>query len=499
MVFSSQSGGFKPSVRHIPKMKVSPPTPSLQTVKTNIGAFKIPFVDTEGKCPDGLTLTGSGKCASSCQGSGFIDNGSMCIRSIHFLRPVIRGRLQPCPAGSTTWSGGLCRRIESYNKLIRERVLAAKPVPFIGKEDTPSNATPRQKLAYDTYKAVNSDYNKIIAGFNDQWNNFQKEKLRFETMFVNLTNINNELVKAIAGAGIEHMPEPVPGSVEKANKLKKDYDDIVRTIFIMMGNIHKTKRTTANGQLAKASLAELKTDLDELYDIRENMTLRRNAAVEEVASANAEAAAAAEENARTKAAAAAADALAKEAAAQTALVTVEAEEQAKRETRQLPSNPGLPNYCGDLGKPSADGSMQIYTREECDKLDGVFHGNGECGKKGGGSYSWDCRPRLLTESSVSLAATTIPPPSTNPTQEQLITRQYVEPRVIYNGKRPNVLEPVKNYPTNMPKREGMLGDMPKREGMLGGKRRKNSYISRKLKARSSRKKRNSGNKSRRRR
>jgi hypothetical protein len=36
--------------------------------------------------------------------------------------------------------------------------------------------------------------------------------------------------------------------------------------------------------------------------------------------------------------------------------------------------------------------MRIYTRNECEgTLNGDWHGNGECTKKGGGSYSWDCR------------------------------------------------------------------------------------------------------------
>lgn len=53
----------------------------------------------------------------------------------------------------------------------------------------------------------------------------------------------------------------------------------------------------------------------------------------------------------------------------------------------------LPDYCGDLGKLSADGNIRIYTREECEqKLNGIFHASGECTKKDGGSYSWDCRP-----------------------------------------------------------------------------------------------------------
>ena len=49
-------------------------------------------------------------------------------------------------------------------------------------------------------------------------------------------------------------------------------------------------------------------------------------------------------------------------------------------------------FCGNLGKRSADGNTRIYTRDECEgTLNGIWHGNGECSKKEGGSYSYDCR------------------------------------------------------------------------------------------------------------
>jgi hypothetical protein len=51
--------------------------------------------------------------------------------------------------------------------------------------------------------------------------------------------------------------------------------------------------------------------------------------------------------------------------------------------------------CGNLGRPSANGDLRIYTREECESLDfGDWQESGECykGKGGeGGSYSYDCR------------------------------------------------------------------------------------------------------------
>jgi hypothetical protein len=53
--------------------------------------------------------------------------------------------------------------------------------------------------------------------------------------------------------------------------------------------------------------------------------------------------------------------------------------------------PAGPPACKGLGRPSPDGSIRVYTQNECDSLDGNFHGNGECTKKEGGSHSWDCR------------------------------------------------------------------------------------------------------------
>jgi hypothetical protein len=46
----------------------------------------------------------------------------------------------------------------------------------------------------------------------------------------------------------------------------------------------------------------------------------------------------------------------------------------------------------NLGRPSADGKITLYTKEECSLLNGNWHSNGECLKKEGGSYSWDNRP-----------------------------------------------------------------------------------------------------------
>ena len=48
--------------------------------------------------------------------------------------------------------------------------------------------------------------------------------------------------------------------------------------------------------------------------------------------------------------------------------------------------------CFGLGSPSPDRRIRSYTKPDCDTLDGnYFAQNGECLKKEGGSFSWDCR------------------------------------------------------------------------------------------------------------
>jgi hypothetical protein len=48
-------------------------------------------------------------------------------------------------------------------------------------------------------------------------------------------------------------------------------------------------------------------------------------------------------------------------------------------------------YCGNLGEPSLDNQIRLYSKEDCDKLAGRLTNEGECLIKSGGSYSWDCR------------------------------------------------------------------------------------------------------------
>lgn len=47
--------------------------------------------------------------------------------------------------------------------------------------------------------------------------------------------------------------------------------------------------------------------------------------------------------------------------------------------------------CGNYGRPSADGSKRLYTRAECDALNGIYTPDGKCASRGGGSYSDMCR------------------------------------------------------------------------------------------------------------
>ena len=47
--------------------------------------------------------------------------------------------------------------------------------------------------------------------------------------------------------------------------------------------------------------------------------------------------------------------------------------------------------CQGLGRPSDDNNIRLYSQDDCDKLGGNYHANGECTKPLGGSFSWDCR------------------------------------------------------------------------------------------------------------
>lgn len=62
------------------------------------------------------------------------------------------------------------------------------------------------------------------------------------------------------------------------------------------------------------------------------------------------------------------------------------------------SNIDVPSQCGGWGYASSDadpdtglGRIRLYTKAQCDAVGGNYNHNGECLKKEGGSWSWDCR------------------------------------------------------------------------------------------------------------
>lgn len=54
-------------------------------------------------------------------------------------------------------------------------------------------------------------------------------------------------------------------------------------------------------------------------------------------------------------------------------------------------DPATAIICKCYGKPSPDGDLRLYTKEECTLLGGEWYPNGECIKPEGGSFSYDCR------------------------------------------------------------------------------------------------------------
>ena len=50
-----------------------------------------------------------------------------------------------------------------------------------------------------------------------------------------------------------------------------------------------------------------------------------------------------------------------------------------------------PSVCGYAGFASPDNKIRLYTRAECESKEGIYHANGECTYKTGGSLSYDCR------------------------------------------------------------------------------------------------------------
>jgi len=61
--------------------------------------------------------------------------------------------------------------------------------------------------------------------------------------------------------------------------------------------------------------------------------------------------------------------------------------------------------CGNYGYPSELNDIRLYKKEECDALTGNWYGNGECLKRKGGSFSWDCRTLNLPKPVVTSVCT----------------------------------------------------------------------------------------------
>ncbi|NDB84902.1 MAG: hypothetical protein EB127_19690, partial [Alphaproteobacteria bacterium] len=51
----------------------------------------------------------------------------------------------------------------------------------------------------------------------------------------------------------------------------------------------------------------------------------------------------------------------------------------------------VPEYCDCYGTSNSDKSLRVYTKSECDALNGTHYPSGECLIKTGGSYTWNCR------------------------------------------------------------------------------------------------------------
>ena len=96
-----------------------------------------------------------------------------------------------------------------------------------------------------------------------------------------------------------------------------------------------------------------------------------------------------------------------------------------------PPRTPVPSFCGKYGYPSPDNSIRLYTAKECSSiLGGLWSENGECLKKDGGSFSYECRdlngvsvaaqpipqalPQALPQPGVSAIQSMMPPPPPPP-------------------------------------------------------------------------------------
>jgi len=71
-----------------------------------------------------------------------------------------------------------------------------------------------------------------------------------------------------------------------------------------------------------------------------------------------------------------------------------------------------PKECQNLGRPSGDRRIRVYTKGECDVLGGNYNPSGECLRKTGGSFSWDCRALNMQPQNMPAASQTSAIPKT---------------------------------------------------------------------------------------
>jgi hypothetical protein len=124
-------------------------------------------------------------------------------------------------------------------------------------------------------------------------------------------------------------------------------------------------------------------------------------------------------------------------------------EQCRAPIRQIPKVTARNGKsCGTLGRPDVNNNIRLYTKSECDQLEGVHYPNGECLRPSGGSYSWDCRTLngVQLKQAVSGPVGTCSPDSHgNLSRECLIslatgvgmTKQGSIVRMLYTTDRPN--------------------------------------------------------------
>jgi hypothetical protein len=90
-----------------------------------------------------------------------------------------------------------------------------------------------------------------------------------------------------------------------------------------------------------------------------------------------------------------------------------------------PAAARIPWFCDTYGYASPDNSIRLYSEKEClSSLGGIWSPNGECTKKEGGSFSYECRdlnnqavpvPVQAPQAGFQAIKSMTPPPSVAPT------------------------------------------------------------------------------------